>query len=146
MACEDLLTLELSIAAIEEYDRNQWETLEDVLGTSWTSDQIKSLSGGAQDDKSEKPKQRKLSASDRVRIPMLMGVKPEIIKWLIEQYQTDGTLGDGRSTQGAQSLWDLPKEQFLSWMGQVDRDVQSKGLQRPKQDAPFQSAESDKKK
>ena len=141
------MTLELSVAAIDEYDRTQWETLEDVLGTSWTSDQIKNLSGSSSPDDKDKPRPaRRLSVTDRVRIPMLMGVKPEIIKWLVEQYQTDGTLGDGRSTQGAQSLFDMPKEQFLSWMGQVDRDVQSKGLQRPKQgESPFEPAEKKKK-
>lgn len=140
MACEDLLTLELSVAAIEDHDRNQWETLEDLLGTSWTMEQIRGLSGG--DDKSK----RKPSPTDRVRIPLLMGLKPEIIKWLTEQYATNDTLGDGRSIQGAQSLFDMPKEQFLSWMGQVDRDVQSKGLQRKTETSPFQAAEGEKKR
>lgn len=137
IACDTELQLGLSIAALEEQDRVWWETAEMVLGTVWTADQFKDEEErvvlapngmpARQTDQSEKPKKK----SDKVRIPLLMGMRPELQKHLHDLFKgrtQTGTLGDGSSLQGAQSLFNLSKEEYLSFVHNAHGQVHDKNL------------------
>lgn len=140
---EDMLTLELSVAAIENINSEQWENLESILGTSWEPSMIegtKSVNGEATT--------KAVGTSGRVRLPLSMVVRPEILTTLKEHFKGNvggaGTLGDGSAIgKEAQSMYDMSKEDFLAMMGQIgNTSFLSKGKKKKTDGGGFRDAET----
>ena len=116
---DDMLTLQLSVAAIEGVDVERWENLETILGTSWEAAMIegpKAVNGEATT--------KAVGTTGRVRMPLTMVIKPELLKTLQDHFKGvtggGGTLGDGSSIgKEAKSMFDMSKEDFLAMMGNV---------------------------
>lgn len=143
VSIEDMLTLELSVAAIEDINSEQWENLESILGTSWEPSMIegsKSVNGEATT--------KAVGTSGRVRLPMSMVIRPEILKTLQEHFKGTvngaGTLGDGSAIgREAQSMYDMSKEDFLTMMGQIgNTGLLSKGKTKKTSESGFRDIET----
>lgn len=140
VSIEDMLTLELSVAAIEGVDVERWENLESILGTSWEASMIE----GPKAVNSEATT-KAVGTNNRVRLPLSTAIRPEIIKMMKDHFQGlvngSGTLGDGSSIgKEAQSMYNMSKEDFLSMMGQTGGGLVSKGKTKKNQDGGFREA------
>jgi len=133
IACQDALELDLSIRAIEDIEREKLRSLERVLGTLWTAedfakakkqeDQLALLDDGEQ---TEQPKHK----FDELRFPLATLINPKVVESARDQLAVQEGLKQTDVPEGTESLFDLPKDEFLKRMeGAVN--YASKGRSRP---------------
>lgn len=110
--------MELFLQFYYEEDRIKQEFIEDVLGTMWDPEMFNQLKGGEADGEEVE------TTSGKLRIPLAIAIRPEIVKELRTRFglstpeeEWKDPLG-GEAAPGvpknAQSLFNLPKEQFIN--------------------------------
>jgi len=113
VACDDVWELEMSIRAIQEHEDDRFEALEKSLGILWFDTDSKEVNAAASAQDAAAAGQH----ADRVRFPLAFTIRPELVKE-VETFFAGQKRGD-KETSKAQSMFEMPKDDFLKMMGQV---------------------------
>lgn len=116
---------EITLAFFREEEYEYRNTLEEILGVIWTKEQVHSLSGG--EDSTDNIKVTKV---DKLRYPLALILKPDLMKELKNRFGFDSSGDDGTSKldhvpKGTTSLGMTSKDDFIKKMGfksSVDTD------------------------
>lgn len=126
--CDDTWELEMSIYSIELCQREEFEKLEAILGTSFHKDQFKAPKATATGVE-----------ADTIRYPLSLIIRPEMWKHMTEQ-MTAPKKPLNPETAGADNLFFESKETFKNWMGQAGQKVQATGRKGPGAQGGFKEA------
>jgi hypothetical protein len=102
--------VDMTYAMYREADEDSYYRLERILGTSWTYDDVRHVSGG------ESKEARYVHRDQAVRYPLAFALNPTLINDLRSRYGVgddpkDFDHGDGIG--GAESMFFMDKEEFL---------------------------------
>jgi hypothetical protein len=123
LACDDVWELEMSIYSIESVAKEEFEKLENILGTRWTKDMVTAKSGAG--------------TPDELHYSIGMLLQPNLLKIVTDAF--NGTKKQvNQEAEGSESLFSIDRERFKQIMGgQVGGEVRSTGRKRSEGEAGF---------